>query len=150
MEKLETYSDHRITEMIHESGLRPSVQRIAVMSFVANLRKHPTADEIYGALSEKFPSLSRTTIYNSLHALVDAGLIRELEIESGNRRYDLAPQPPHSHFVCKECGKIVDMKMPPQLPDSATPGYRIDSVDVYFKGLCPECADKKVIIDNSK
>ncbi|MDE5712827.1 MAG: transcriptional repressor [Muribaculaceae bacterium] len=142
MERLDNYSDVRITEMIHERGMRPSVQRIAVMSFVANAGSHPTADEIYGTLSEKFPSLSRTTIYNSLHALVDAGLIRELEIESGNRRYDLAPQPPHSHFVCRRCGKIVDMALPERLKDSATPGYMIDSVDLYFKGICPDCSIK--------
>ena len=143
MRKEDNYSDAQITDMIHRNGLRPSVQRIAVLSFVANTRKHPTADEIYGVLSEKFPSLSRTTIYNSLHALVEAGLIRELEIESGNRHYDLAPQPPHSHFVCRECGKIVDMSMPGNVSEIITPGFQVDSVDVYFKGLCPECLNKK-------
>lgn len=137
------YSDSQITEMIHKGGLRPSVQRIAVLSFVANTKLHPTADEIYGVLSDRFPSLSRTTVYNSLHALVDAGLIRELEIESGNRHYDLAPQLPHSHFVCRMCGKIIDMSMPSGVSEMITPGFQIDSIDVYFKGICPECLNKK-------
>ncbi len=137
------YSDRQLTEMIHKGGLRPSAQRIAVLSFVANAKRHPTADEIYGVLSDKFPSLSKTTVYNSLHALVEVGLIRELEIESGNRHYDLAPQPPHSHFVCRTCGKIVDMSMPEGVSEITTPGFQIDCIDVYFKGICPECLNKK-------
>lgn len=132
-------TDSKLTEMMHQAGIRPSVQRIAVLSHIANKRKHPTADEIYADLAPQYPSLSRTTVYNSLHALVDGGLVRELEIESGNRRYDLAPQPPHSHFICRRCGRIYDMAFPAGVENSTTPGFSIDSVDICFKGLCPEC-----------
>lgn len=119
--------------------MRPSVQRIAVLSHIANERTHPTADELYSVLASKHPSLSRTTVYNSLHALVEAGLVRELEIESGNRHYDLAPQPEHSHFICRICGTIYDMTLPDGLEKMATPGFCIDCVDLYFKGICPNC-----------
>lgn len=134
-------TDSKLAEMMYASGIRPSVQRIAILSYIANARRHPTADEIYTELAPKFPSLSRTTVYNSLHTLVAASLVRELEIESGNRHYDLAPQPSHSHFICRKCGRIFDMAIPDGVCSAATPGFCIDSVDVYFKGLCPDCRE---------
>lgn len=133
------YSDNRILEMMRRQGLRPSAQRIAVLSFVANCRTHPSAEEIYNKLCDTFPSLSRTTVYNSLHALTDASLLRELEIESGNMRYDLKPQPAHGHFICRKCGRIFDTPLPHNLADPITPGFCIDCVEIIYRGLCDEC-----------
>lgn len=124
---------------MHQRGIRPSAQRIAVLSYVANTRSHPTAEEIYTGLLPLYRSLSRTTVYNSLHTLVDSGLLKELDIESGNCRYDFALQPDHSHFTCRVCGCIIDMKLPDGIERITVPGYLIDTVDVVFKGLCPDC-----------
>ena len=132
-------TDSQLTDMMHKAGVRPSVQRIAILSFISNGKTHPAADEIYTYLIRQYPSLSRTTVYNTLHFLVNAGLLRELEIESGNRHFDLAVQLPHSHFTCRKCGRIFDMNIPTGLDNMVTPGFTIDSVDLYFKGLCPEC-----------
>lgn len=134
-------SDTTFTDHMHRAGIRPSVQRLAILGFVANKRLHPTADEIYSALAPLYPTLSRTTVYNTLHALVAGGLLRELEIESGNRRYDYAPQPPHSHFMCRRCRRIYDIPVPARIDDNPPAGFHIDTVDVYFKGLCPACAE---------
>lgn len=133
------YSDNDLLHMMQQAGLRPSVQRIAVLAFVANRRTHPSADEIFTNLSADFPSLSRTTVYNSLHALVEASLVRELEIESGIMRYDLAPQPAHGHFICRHCGKIFDTAMPEHLGEAVNPGFSFDSVEIVYRGICPEC-----------
>jgi hypothetical protein len=124
---------------MHQARIRPSVQRIAVLANIANKRKHPTADEIFTDLVTEYPSMSKTTVYNSLHILVEANLVRELEIESGNKRYDLAPQPPHSHFICRKCGRIFDMELPAGLEKIPATGFSIDSMDVYFKGICQQC-----------
>lgn len=88
------YTTSQLVEMLQRCNIRPSVQRVAVLSYVANGSKHPAAEEIYASLSQTFYSLSRTTVYNSLHILAEKGLVRELEIESGCIRYDMAPQPP--------------------------------------------------------
>lgn len=135
------FSPSRLIEMMHTAGVRPSVQRMAVLSHIANLRRHPTADEIYTDLAEEFPSMSRTTVYNSLHALTSGQLVKELEIESGNRHYDFALQPPHGHFICRRCGRITDVEIPDGIELSVTPGFRTDSVDVCFKGICPDCIE---------
>ncbi len=132
-------SDSKLTELMHRAGIRPSVQRIAVLSFIANMKSHPTADDIYCELAPKYPSLSRTTVYNSLHALAESGLVRELEIESGIKHYDFAMHSPHSHFICHNCGRIYDMDIPAGLENAAMPGFSVDSIDVYIKGTCPVC-----------
>ena len=73
----------------------------------------------------------------------EKGLVRELEIESGCIRYDMAPQPPHSHFVCRNCGRIADMPMPEGIAAIIMPEYSVDCVDVFLKGFCPDCRKLK-------
>ena len=138
--KIETeYTMERLTEMLQQKDIRPTAQRIAVLSVVANGRSHPSAEEIYGSLSELFRSLSRTTVYNSLGILVAHGLLRELEIDSECLRYDLALQPDHSHFVCRKCSRIYDLPMPHGVVEGVSPQFEIPAVDLTFRGLCPEC-----------
>ncbi|MCM1066609.1 MAG: transcriptional repressor [Muribaculaceae bacterium] len=135
------------TNQIHilrQYGVRPSVHRLAVLDYVSNRRTHPTADEVYAAVAVDFPSVSKTTVYNSLHTLVEAGVLRELDIESPSMRYDLALQQPHSHFRCSRCGKIFDMALPAQLDSIVQPGFVVETTDLFFVGLCPECS-KEII-----
>lgn len=139
MEKDDRYSLERLACVLQSKGIRPSVQRIAVLSAVANGRKHPSAEDIYTGLSDQFPSLSRTTVYNSLRILSKIGLLRELEIESGCLRYDMAMQAPHSHFICRQCSRIFDMPMPDGMTGFTDPRFDIDTVEVTLRGLCPEC-----------
>lgn len=136
-----TYTESRLAEMMHSAGVRPTLQRIAIMSCVYHSTKHPSADDIYTELSPEYPSLSLTTVYNSLRALTAAGLLRTVDIDSGNMHYDMALQTPHSHFMCRVCGRIFDMEMPSDVCGGATPGFVIDCVDVYYKGVCPQCAN---------
>ena len=142
MENHRQYTSAEIADLIHKAGVRPSAQRIAVLEYIANERQHPTVDEIFTVLSVHFPSLSRTTVYNTVHILVEARIVRELEIEPGTMHYDLAPQPEHSHFICRRCGRIFDMPMPPT-PEPQASGFAIDQVEVYYKGLCPQCNENQ-------
>lgn len=137
------YSETELVQLMHERGIRPSVQRLAVLSGVANTTAHPTADEIFTALSPYYPSLSRTTVYNSLRVLVEAGLVRELDVESNIRHYDLA-QKPHGHFMCRVCGSILDMPIPEGIEEVKPKGFEFDCVEVTYHGICPECIKKRM------
>lgn len=139
MSEKRQFNDNELLNMMQRAGIRPSLQRIAVLSFVANRRTHPSAEEIYTALATTFPTMSRTTVYNSLHALAGAGVLRELEIESGNMRYDLALQPDHGHFICRRCGKIFDTVMPDNIGTEIPPEFHVDCIEIAYKGLCPDC-----------
>lgn len=135
------FSAAGLAEMMHKAGVRPSAQRMAILRDVVEGRKHPTADEIFRDMQAEYPTMSLTTVYNSLRVLTEAGLLRELELESGTRRYDFAPQPRHGHLRCRRCGRIFDMQLPAGLQLPVPPGFSIDGVDIYFRGFCPECAD---------
>ena len=127
--------------MLTRANVGPSVHRLAVLEYVANRQTHPTAEEVYSALSDDFPNVSRTTIYNSLHVLVEAHLLKELDIDSGSTRYDLFEQAPHSHFRCTKCGAIFDMGLPSGLESIVNAGFRVESTELYFSGICPKCAE---------
>ncbi len=124
------------------SGIRPSAQRIAILRYLMEHRTHPTVDEIFRALHPIYPTLSRTTVYNTLHLLVEGGTTMCLDIESGNARYDYAPEGPHAHFLCTGCHKIIDIFSSPVPHPSLLEGYKIDSTYIYYKGVCPDCLNK--------
>lgn len=140
---MEYISENRLLEQMMQSGLRPSLHRLKVFAYIANTKSHPTAEEIYNEMKKLYPSLSRATVYNSLHSLADCNLVRELDLDSGQKRYDYAPQEPHSHFICRKCGLIYDMPQPPVAPPDGTDGFLTENIDVCYRGICPECKEKQ-------
>ncbi len=136
---MEIFSERKIIEMLRQAGIRPSIHRLSVLEYVANNRTHPVAEEIYEFIASKYTGVSKTTVYNSLHTLVEAQILRPLEMGSNTTRYDLAIQKPHSHFKCKSCGKIFDMNLPADIDKMAAPGFRVESTDLHFAGVCPKC-----------
>jgi Fur family peroxide stress response transcriptional regulator len=127
-------------EKLTACGLRPTQQRVAVYTYLQEHRTHPTAETIYQALSAVYPTFSRTTIYNSLHALVDAGLIRALSIDPEERHFDAFLEA-HGHFRCTVCGKLMDIPLDAVQGGYSLPeGYRVDNSELYLTGCCCRCA----------
>ena len=125
-------------------GLRPTQQRIAVFDYLLCHPTHPTVDTIYQALCVEYPTFSRTTIYNSLHALLDAGLIRVVTIEAEEQRFDGNPND-HGHFKCTHCGQIYDFDVDASALQSMCPkGFQPEIQDVFFAGICPTCSGQTV------
>lgn len=122
-------------------GIRPSVQRVAVMNYLLTHRTHPTADEIYSALAPDMPTLSRTTVYNTLHLLYERGAILALCIDGINAHFDGYTHP-HAHFLCACCGKVYDVDLDDptfvnrNAPQSAS---QITDAQIYYKGVCGNC-----------
>lgn len=137
-----------MTDILRQAGLRPSPQRAAIAGYIDASRCHPSAEEIYKALVGDYPTLSLTTVYNTLYALEKAGLARVLDIESRNVRFDTASTPGHGHILCRKCGHIFDMPLPKNIEETMPPGFSIDSVNLYFKGLCPSCLAQMKESDN--
>jgi Fur family peroxide stress response transcriptional regulator len=127
-------------------GLAVTVQRRAVFSELAGRRDHPTADQVYDAVRDRVPGLSRTTVYRVLDALVDAGLARKVQHAGGVVRFDPMTGR-HHHLVCEVCGRLADLDdalVPPlRLPEAPGTGFRIRDYSVSFTGLCAACAKKK-------
>src|SRR5581483_2776774 len=97
-----------IRRSLEGSGLRCTPQRYAVMAFLMECRRHPTAAEIFEAVNRVDPRSSRATTYNNLRDLVEAGLVREVAVEGRAARFD-AKGTRHHHFICDRCGKVEDV-----------------------------------------
>ena len=128
-------------EYLQSFGIKPSVQRIAIMDYLLTHRTHPAIDEIYLALCEQIPTLSKTTVYNTLKLFVEHGAAQMLTIDERNTCYDADIQL-HAHFLCKTCGKIFDL--PPSTEQAKVSamkeeGFKVDEIHQYFKGYCPSC-----------
>ena len=98
-------------ERLLEHNIKPSMQRIAIMEYLMNHPIHPSADDIYTALSPSMPTLSKTTVYNTLRLFSEQGAALMLTIDEKNTNFD-ADTSVHSHFLCRYCGHIYDLKSP--------------------------------------
>src|SRR6059036_2220924 len=127
------------------SGLRCTSQRYAVMAFLMEHNRHPTALEIFEAVNRLDPRSSRATIYNNLRDLVQAGLVREVAVEGRAARFD-AKGMRHYHFICDRCGNVedVDWYDVPR-PAAASLGRRVlRECELIFRGFCARCAPRRV------
>lgn len=134
-----------VYEYLLSYNVKPSVQRIAIMDYLLKHKTHPCIDEIYMALCKSIPTLSKTTVYNTLKLLTEHGAAQMLTIDERNACFD-GDMSPHAHFQCKACGKIFDVPGSLDTPSGESlksEGFRIDETQVYYKGLCPSCAKKQ-------
>lgn len=133
----------QIAQMLVKRGIRPTAQRLAVYDYLFRHRTHPSADTVYEALVREYPTFSKTTVYNSLHALVEAGLLLELAMDTGERHYD-ADTSLHGHFHCHACHQIADFPLDEKLVSQLMPsGYTAEGKSIYFSGRCPQCSEAK-------
>ena len=130
-----------IKRSLETSGVRCTAQRYAVMAFLMENNRHPTAAEIFEAVNRMDPRSSRATTYNNLRDLVQAGLVREVAVEGRAARFD-ATGMKHHHFICDHCGNVEDMDWyDVPRPASVSLGERIlRESELIFRGLCAKCA----------
>lgn len=125
-------------------GIKPSVQRIAILDYLMKYRTHPTADEIYGALFRSIPTLSKTTVYNTLKLFAEQGVLCILGIDERNVRYDIDTSG-HAHFICIGCGKIYDIRVADldKLISKGKEEFSVTEMRLYYKGYCKNCQKAK-------
>lgn len=132
---------NRLLNMLADAGIRPSVQRLAILEYVSSCTCHPTADEIYDVLHRQNPLLSRTTVFSCVKLLSEKGLLNDIDISSGSTRYDSTQFAPHAHFMCRNCRRIFDIPLDTSVlvvPEN----FLCDNINVFYKGICPECSNK--------
>ncbi|HSP69127.1 MAG TPA: Fur family transcriptional regulator [Bryobacteraceae bacterium] len=133
-----------IKRSLEGSGLRCTPQRFAVMAFLLEHNRHPTAAEIFDGVNRVDPRSSRATTYNNLRDLVQAGLVREVAIEGRSARFDVKGTR-HHHFICDRCGSVEDLDwFDVPKPASSSLGKRVlRESEVIFRGLCQKCAPSR-------
>jgi Fur family peroxide stress response transcriptional regulator len=130
---------NKLRDYLLDKGVKPSYSRLKVLEYMLKYRNHPTVDDIYHELLREIPTLSRTTIYNTINLFVNENIAVPISIDPNETRYD-ATVAEHGHFKCNRCGRIEDF---PIHLESYQPkeldGFKVLSRDVYYKGLCPSC-----------
>lgn len=133
-----------LTNKLKDKNIRLSHQRLKVLEYMVNHRTHPTVDQIYNDLHKEIPTLSKTTIYNTLNTLIEANLVRVVNIEDNELRYD-GTTDNHGHFKCTSCEEIFDFDIDFNSFITKDLGnFKVKEKDVYFKGTCPICIGNKV------
>lgn len=130
-------------DKLKATGVRMTPQRYAILSFLLEATTHPTADEIYRALADRFPSMSVATVYNNLKVFIEAGLVRELTYGDDSSRFD-ADMSDHYHAICERCGKIADFEFPPltdiEVAAASHTGFQVHGHRMEVYGVCHSCA----------
>jgi Fe2+ or Zn2+ uptake regulation protein len=130
-----------ITQLLSNRALKVTPQRVAVLEFLHGNPDHPSVDEVYQQVRKQLPYISRATIYNTITALVEAGLLQELLIQQEKTHVDWNVDP-HHHFRCVRCEKVEDIQYGVLTADRASKqleGYQITGVKVVMEGVCKDC-----------
>ena len=121
-----------------------TVKRAAILQVLRESEGHLQPDEIYRRAKEKYPGMVLATVYNNLHALCEAGLIRRIRTADGADYYDKTPTP-HEHAVCSGCGMMLDLELGDLMAQfSAKTKLPVLSYDLIVHTLCPECHNDKI------
>ncbi len=131
-------------ENYRDIGLKLTPQRLTILDYLQGNKAHPSADDIYRAVHDKFPTMSLATVYSTLAALKDKGYVIELTLDPDKKRYD-PDTGPHNHLICISCKRIVDVpgERHLDLPEVEKQDFAVIESHVEFYGLCPECKTDK-------
>lgn len=111
---------------------------------VVHARPHAATETILDAVRAVLPGVSRQAVYDVLHALTDAGLIRRIQPSGSVALYESRVGDNHHHVVCRSCGVVADVDCAvgeaPCLTPSARNGFVLDEAEVIYWGLCADCS----------
>ncbi|MCK9230480.1 MAG: transcriptional repressor [Syntrophales bacterium] len=128
-------------KLLAEHNIKPSYQRLKVMEYLSSRRNHPTVDEIHRALVQDIPTLSKTTVYNTLTLFARANLVRRVIVDDSEAHYDVLTDC-HGHFKCDSCGRIYDFPLGSDLlGEEGLASFEIRERNVYYRGICSTCRD---------
>ena len=137
-----TINREDLLDQLREKGLKLTAQRLAIIDvLVEQGDRHPGATLIYSEARKKAERLSLSTVYATLKEFSDNGLIKQLEFDRMENRYD-GNLSDHVNLICKRCGSIVDYHIPESLEPRDIPrksGFVVTDTRMEFHGYCRDC-----------
>ena len=120
-----------------------SRKREAILQAICSTDTHPTAEWVYQKLKPEYPDLSLGTVYRNISKFKEEGLVMSVGVVNGQERLD-GNVVPHTHFVCTNCGAVLDLKTDclPQDIDAEVAkefGVEVEVHELVFRGKCPKC-----------
>ena len=125
------------------NNIKPSLQRIKIFEYLYGNKELPTVETIYYDLVGDIPTLSKTTVYNTLKLFIDNGITATVTIEDNEVRYD-AIMEEHAHFKCDSCGNIYDVEIDVSaLKFKKMESFQVHKTNIYLRGKCNKCLINK-------
>mgnify|MGYP006369597899 FL=1 len=132
-------------KILKDANIRPSIQRLAIFAFLKENKIHPDVETIFTQLSPLYPTLSRTTVYNTLQLFEENKIIQAVKIDDDKIRYD-ADTSYHIHFKCCKCNRIFDVYNKENtepfinnFKNDLPSGFVINNFQTNVWGICSEC-----------
>ena len=130
-------------EKLRGAGLRVTAARVALLETV-RAGDHLGVEAIAGGVRDRVGHVSLQAVYEGLHALTAAGLVRRIEPAGSPARFEGRVGDNHHHVVCRSCGLVADVDCgageAPCPTASDHHGFTVDEVEVTYWGLCPDCS----------
>jgi Fur family ferric uptake transcriptional regulator len=101
---------HDLHKVLREAGQRLTPQRLMILDVMSSTEGHVTAEEIYERVRDTYPYINVSTVYRTLEALKELGLVTETDLGRGLRQFELRNRRQHHHLVCKRCGSIEELE----------------------------------------
>ena len=136
-----------LADQLRAADLRVTRPRVAVLEAV-QANPHADTETIFSTVRGGLPDVSRQAVYDVLHALTVAGLVRRIQPSGLVARYESRIGDNHHHVVCRDCGVIGDVDcavgdvpcLTPSDDGGSLEGFAVDEAEVIYWGLCPDCA----------
>lgn len=129
-------------QKLRSEGFKLTPQRLAVIRYMLGNTEHPSALKIHKELKRRYPTLSFSTVYNTLSMLEQIDEVKSIHVFDDFLNYDPNTYG-HIHFFCKDCSVISDIPLDGRadfvIPREEIDGNRIDSASLVFKGTCKSC-----------
>jgi Fur family transcriptional regulator, peroxide stress response regulator len=127
-------------EKLLKAGLKTTIQRTAILEFLESSTEHPSAEMVYLHINKIYPSITLSTVYNTLEVFVEKKIVTKVFSLDGKARYD-AQMYKHHHLYINETGEIIDIFdedlnkiMTDYLNKNKISGFSIDDFHIEFTG----------------
>ncbi len=122
---------------------RNTLQKEIVSEVFSGMTNHPSAGMVYDAVHERYPSISRATVYRILAEAAEEGAIQRLKLRDANDRFDITLTR-HCHVICRKCGAVSDIKWDIDTEEvgknaESCEDFLLEECHIEFLGLCPSC-----------
>lgn len=139
----------KIRGFLESKGVKPSFQRLKILEYLLKHRNHPSVDTIFQALGDDIPTLSKTTVYNTLSLFTQKGIVASLTVVNNELRYDVLKDP-HAHFQCAICSRLYDIPLKNDLfLTDFIEEHQVEDIQVTFKGVCKNCLKSRNVLDKT-
>ena len=128
-----------VGDFLKGHGIKPSYQRVKIYEFLMNTVEHPTVENIYNALNGDIPTLSKTTVYNTLKTFIEKEIAMVITIDENETRFD-ADTSLHGHFKCEVCHSVYDFDVKiDDVNQEDLEGFEIREKQMFYYGICKKC-----------